>query len=225
MREVDDAHDAEDQRESDAEEEQQRCLRKRIQALRDQEREEVHVAAVRRTACGQAVEGHLAAGRRDLIGREGRDQFGDRRLEALLVHHLHHVALLHPLMVARAHRHLALDAGDRQTFQRRPQLVGIDAASLLDAGRQNLAGLPLLAFEHVRHDAVFLLPECHELLVRRIVEGEAVARGTDQAERRVADRMDAVQIDDRGEQLHLAKAVGIRATVTGTRCCRRPASR
>ena len=37
MREVDDAHDAEDQRESDAEEEQQRCLRQRVEALRDEE--------------------------------------------------------------------------------------------------------------------------------------------------------------------------------------------
>ena len=42
VREVDDAHDAEDQREADAEEEQQCRLRQRIQALGDQEREEVH---------------------------------------------------------------------------------------------------------------------------------------------------------------------------------------
>ncbi len=42
MREVHDAHDAEDQRQSDAEEEQQCRLRQRVQALRDEEGEEVH---------------------------------------------------------------------------------------------------------------------------------------------------------------------------------------
>ena len=42
VREVDDAHDAEDQRQADAEEEQQRGLRQRVEALGDEEGEEVH---------------------------------------------------------------------------------------------------------------------------------------------------------------------------------------
>ena len=44
MREVHDAHDAEDQRQADAEEEQQRRLGQRVEALGDEEAEEVHLA-------------------------------------------------------------------------------------------------------------------------------------------------------------------------------------
>ena len=42
MREIDDAHDAEDERQPDAEEEQQRGLRQRIDALVEKEGERAH---------------------------------------------------------------------------------------------------------------------------------------------------------------------------------------
>ena len=60
MREVDDAHDAEDQRQADAEEEQQRGLRQRVDALRDEEGEEVH----QRQCCSSSASPREAVGRR-----------------------------------------------------------------------------------------------------------------------------------------------------------------
>ena len=42
MGEVDDAHDAEDQRQAAAEEKQQRGLRQRVETLGDQERQKIH---------------------------------------------------------------------------------------------------------------------------------------------------------------------------------------
>ena len=71
MREVDDAHDAEDQRQPNAEKEQQRGLRQCVQALRDQEREEVHAASVHEmhvSECQDRIDSLPSGGGRGRVG-------------------------------------------------------------------------------------------------------------------------------------------------------------
>src|SRR6185437_1929445 len=80
---------------------------------------------------------HLPAGGGDLVRRKCRDQFRHRVRETFLPRHLHHEPLLHRLVIAGAHRDLALDAVERDRLQRRPQLIGVDAAGLLDPGGQH----------------------------------------------------------------------------------------
>src|SRR5215475_1406871 len=148
-------------------------------------------------------ERHRVAGRRRGVAREGGDDLRHRRVEARLLDDLDHEALLHPLVIALAHEHLALDALDLDVLQRRPELVGLDAARLGDAGVEHLHALPLLALEGVGQRVVFLLPRRHELVVQRMVVAEAVARRADQSERSVADGADAGEVDDLGQQLDL----------------------
>src|SRR5215208_6553474 len=108
---------------------------------------------------------HLVAFGRRLVAREGRDHFRHRRVEARLLLDLDHEALLHALVVALAHEHLALDALDLDVLERRPELGGLDAARLRDAGLEHLHALPLLALERVGVGVVLLLPRRHELVV------------------------------------------------------------
>src|SRR4051812_20040651 len=71
------------------------------------------------------LEGHgVAAGRR-AVAWEGGDYLGHRRVEARLLDHLDHEALLHALVVALADVHLALDALDLDVLERGPQLGGL----------------------------------------------------------------------------------------------------
>src|SRR3984885_3836135 len=156
-----------------------------------------------KSSSSSAIERHLPARGCDLVtGQRGDDlrywQFGPRHLL-----HLHYVAALHCLVVAGAHRYVALDRVDCRGFQCRTQLIGIDAVRFLDPGLQHLARLILLAFEHVGQCIVFLPPLGDERLVCRIVDGENVARRTRQADRRIAHRTDAVEIDNGGDQLDL----------------------
>src|SRR5712671_8120246 len=99
----------------------------------------------------------VALRRRAAAGKRG-DHLRHRRVEALLLDHLDHEALLHALVIALADLHLALDALDFDVLERRAQLGGLDAARLGDAGLEHLHALPLLALESVGNGAMFLLP-------------------------------------------------------------------
>src|SRR5438874_345886 len=134
------------------------------------------------------LEGHLVAGGDGLLAREGGDDLRHRIREALGLHQLDDGAALHPLMVALADRDMPLDVLDCDRLQRLAQRIGLGALGLLDPGGQDLQRLPLLAFVVVGNGTVFLLPDCDEFLVLRVVNAEAVAHRADQPERGVARR-------------------------------------
>src|SRR6476469_9742647 len=137
------------------------------------------------------VGGLLAAGRGALT-REGRDHLGDRRIEAVLLDHLDHEPLLHSLVIAVAELDLALDAVELDRLESGAQRRRVHAVRLLDAGLDHLHRLPCLAFEGVgQRAAVLLAPELDELLVLGVIVAEGVARGADQPQRSLADRLDA----------------------------------
>src|SRR6267154_2246001 len=117
MCEIDDAHDAKYQGQSDPEKEQQRCLRQRIDAFDDEEGEEVHGGA----APFSILERHLVAGRGGFVAWEGSDDFWHRMGEALGLYQLDDRATLHSLMVAFADRDMTLDVVDLDCLQRVPQ--------------------------------------------------------------------------------------------------------
>src|SRR5205823_215198 len=114
------------------------------------------------------------AGRRRALAREGGDHRRHRRVESRLLDDLDHEALLDALVIALADIHLALDALDLDVLERRAQLAGLDAARLDDAGFEHLHALPLLALEGIGISTVLLLPQSDELVVQRVIVGEAV---------------------------------------------------
>src|SRR5882757_1915298 len=122
-------------------------------------------------------ERHGVALRRRAAAGERGDHLRHRRVETLLLDHLDHEALLHALVIALADMHLTFDALDLDVLERRAQLAGLDAARLDDAGLEHLHALPLLALEGIGNGAVLLLPQRDELVVQRMIVGEAVARG------------------------------------------------
>src|SRR5215471_6382255 len=132
-----------------------------------------------RKASPVAVTGAPAIRRRHLA-RIDLDDLADRLGELLVLGDLHHEALVLALVVAFAHQHRSLDAGDVEPLHRPDDLHWLGGARLLDGGEQDHQRLVHLAVGPVRDLVlVFGLEGGDERPVFRNVVGDGKARGAD----------------------------------------------
>src|SRR5215831_11543961 len=82
-----------------------------------------------------------AAVRRDGLARIDLDDLGNRLGILVVLADLDDEALVFALVVALAHQHRALDAGDLEALHRRDDLHRLVGARLLERGEQDLEGL------------------------------------------------------------------------------------
>src|SRR5262245_47666766 len=88
--------------------------------------------------------------RRRRVARIDLDDLAHRLGELLVLGDLHHEALVLALVVALAHEHRPLDAGDVEPLHRRDDLHRLGRARLLDGGEQDHQRLVNLAVGPVR---------------------------------------------------------------------------
>src|SRR5215475_10650613 len=123
-----------------------------------------------REASPVAVAGAPAIRRRHLA-RIDLDDLAHRLGELLALGDLHHEALILALVVALAHQHRSLDAGDVEPLHRPDDLHRLRRARILDGGEQDHQRLVHLAIGPVR-DLVLVL--AHERFAERLVLRDVV---------------------------------------------------